>query len=117
MFSIFSRFQGISHAGLLATKRIVLLSSVSMTRRLLARMLEPVSVRSTMRIEQAGFDFGGAPGKFDGHLHAALGEILARDVHQLGGDDLPFQILGLVNRRFHPAPPAPTAPALPVARE
>ena len=48
MFSIFSRFQGIAHASLLATKRVVLVRRVSTMRRLLARRDEPVSVPSTM---------------------------------------------------------------------
>ena len=72
MFSIFSRFQGISQAFRLAIKRIVLLSIVSMMRRLFARMEEPVSVRSTMPSSNAGLDFRGAPGEFDGDVHAAL---------------------------------------------
>ena len=48
MFSIFSRFQGIAQACVLAMSRVVLVSNVSTMRRLLARRDEPVSVSSTM---------------------------------------------------------------------
>ena len=59
------------------SNRVVLVSSVSTMRRLLARSDEPVSVRFDDAVEQAGLDFGGAPGEFDGDVDALRREIFA----------------------------------------
>ena len=107
VFHLFA-LPGTSHAFLLAMKRMVLWSSVSSTRRLLARMLLPVSVRSTMASSSLRLDFGRAPGEFNRDVNALLFKIASRDVDQFGRDDSAGQILGLlhlalIRHRQHPA--------------
>ena len=58
MFSIFSRFHGTFQAFLLEMKRVVLVRIVSTMRRLLARIDDPVSVRSTPWQRQPARDLG-----------------------------------------------------------
>ena len=118
MFSIFSRFQPISHAFLLAMKRIVLVQKrVEHAEIVGADAMLPVSVSSTIPSSRRALISVVPQENSTVTLTPFVVEVSAGDVHKLGGDDSAAEIFRLFRTVLSSGTQSTHCAGLPVARQ